>query len=405
MYLRIHSSLRLAVSVVLFGSSATISLAQSAAAPPEAGKSAAEVYKNIQVLQDVPAARLHDAMVFMSASLGVNCLSCHVRDERGEFAFEKDDREQKLTARKMIQMVRGINTQYFNSQERMTCASCHQSRREPSPLPPLSQALTAEQLAAMPPGGRGSASAPAPGQAAPAGQRGQMAGGPQGRGAGAARPTETVDQVLDKYADSSGGRAALESLKTRIRRGKLTDRRGQAENVTLEDTAAGLYRITIDTTPPATRAFDGKDGWVQAGPRSRELEGIESWYVGLMAELALPLRLKAGYQKLAVRSYGRVNGHQAIVIRGQRSADVLETLSFDRSSGLLLRRAIDLRTPLGSLPVQIDYDDYRLVSGVQVAYSVRVTDWESVSDMKFSDIQVNRPIDAARFSKPVQAER
>src|ERR1044071_9159395 len=52
------------------------------------GKTAAEQFKNIQILKDMPADQLIPAMQFMTASLGVDCEYCHV-----EKAFDKDDKE------------------------------------------------------------------------------------------------------------------------------------------------------------------------------------------------------------------------------------------------------------------------------------------------------------------------
>jgi len=155
-----------------------------------AGPTSGERYKNIQVFKDLPADQLHDTMTYMAAAMGGNCLTCHVRGADGEFAYEKDDNDHKTSARTMIQMVRAINAQHFKGEDRVTCALCHQGRREPIPLTPLSQPLTADQLAALAErtAGRQGGAPPAPAQtgAAPAGR-------------GAQRPTETVDQVLDKY--------------------------------------------------------------------------------------------------------------------------------------------------------------------------------------------------------------
>ena len=55
------------------------------------GPTAAERFKNVQVLRDVPAGQFRDAMTYMSAALGGNCQTCHVRGADGEFAYEKDD--------------------------------------------------------------------------------------------------------------------------------------------------------------------------------------------------------------------------------------------------------------------------------------------------------------------------
>ena len=53
---------------------------------------------------------------------------------------------------------------------------------------------------------------------------------------------------------------------------------------------------------------------------------------------------------------------------GRPYPGVTEQLQFDRESGLLLRRSITTATPLGPLPEQIDYSDYRDVNGVKVPF-------------------------------------
>jgi hypothetical protein len=65
-----------------------------------------------------------------------------------------------------------------------------------------------------------------------------------------------VDQVLEKYVQALGGRDALQKLTSRVRRGTVTNRAGQSSPITVEDTAAGLFRATIESTPAASRATD-----------------------------------------------------------------------------------------------------------------------------------------------------
>jgi hypothetical protein len=55
-----------------------------------------------------------------------------------------------------------------------------------------------------------------------------------------------------------------------------------------------------------------------------------------------------------------------VVLSGRPYPGVTEQLQFDRESGLLLRRSVTTSTPLGPLPEQVDYSDYRDVSGVKV---------------------------------------
>jgi photosynthetic reaction center cytochrome c subunit len=347
--------------------------ASSAAQTAAQGPTAAEKYMNVQVLKDVPAAQLRDAMVFMAASLGTNCGFCHVRSAQGEWAFEKDDKAEKKTARKMLQLTRGLNAQYFDGEPTVTCASCHQARHEPNPQPPFAQPLTPEQAAMM--------AARGDGQRPPA-------------------PTETVDQVVAKYVQALGGEERLRKLTSAVMRGTVTNRAGQASPVVLEQAATDRYRSTVDSKPPSTRAYDGTAGWLQDGGNVRELEGVRLTHAARLGDLGLALRLKDTYARLAVGRYERIDGHDAISLTGRPSPAVIERLSFDRVSGLLLRRVARLQTPMGDLPLQIDYADYRDVDGVKVPFEVRVTDWENVMTQKFAEVQLNAPVDAARFRKP-----
>jgi hypothetical protein len=158
--------------------------------------------------------------------------------------------------------------------------------------------------------------------------------------------------------------------------------------------------VTLASTPVLARGADAASAWTQSGDRWRTLDHVETLNVGLLADMSLSRQIKEQYAALAVRAYDRSNGKAVVVVEGRRSAGAAETLSFDRASGLLVRRAVRLNTPLGQLPVQIDYDDYRTVDGVMTPFEVRVADWESASVEKFSEVTHNQRIDAARFAPP-----
>jgi len=87
--------------------------AQNPAADPAAKpKPAEEVYKNIQIMKGVPAARIPAVMKNLTIWLGVECTHCHVQGE-----FEKDDKPAKETTRKMFRMVRGIGTRILRRRQ------------------------------------------------------------------------------------------------------------------------------------------------------------------------------------------------------------------------------------------------------------------------------------------------
>ncbi|MGE0814412.1 MAG: c-type cytochrome [Vicinamibacterales bacterium] len=91
--------------------------------------------ENIRVLKGWDGERVRAEMQRMADALGVQCSHCHVQ---GNFA--SDEKREKRTARRMIEMTMGLNAEYFDGAStrpdtsplgRVTCYTCHQG--EPTP--------------------------------------------------------------------------------------------------------------------------------------------------------------------------------------------------------------------------------------------------------------------------------
>lgn len=89
-----------------------------------------EAFKNIQSLKGITAGRLMATMKGFTRSLGVDCNFCHVPG-----AFDKDDKANKLTARKMLAMTGVVAKEYFNGRGRVNCYTCHRGQKEPVSMP------------------------------------------------------------------------------------------------------------------------------------------------------------------------------------------------------------------------------------------------------------------------------
>lgn len=87
---------------------------------------AEDAYKNVQALKGMSAAHMMEAMQRFTVALGVTCAHCHA-----EGHFESDEKSAKQTARKMIAMVHGIDTQNFPSSNEVTCWTCHRGSTRP----------------------------------------------------------------------------------------------------------------------------------------------------------------------------------------------------------------------------------------------------------------------------------
>lgn len=90
---------------------------------------------NVKVLTGLTAQQFQEEMNFIVQGLGVTCGTCHVR---GNFASE--DKPQKQTARKMLEMVKTINKSTFPDYKpkdgesvlgKVTCYTCHRGETTP----------------------------------------------------------------------------------------------------------------------------------------------------------------------------------------------------------------------------------------------------------------------------------
>jgi len=130
-------TLRMKLGGLLIFSLATLLLSSPALAQPPTPTVVDS--PGVKVLTGLLAPQFQEEMNFITQALGVSCNTCHVR---GNFA--SDEKPEKLTARKMLEMTKGLNKQFFPDHKpkdgesvlgRVTCYTCHQGERTPK-LPP-----------------------------------------------------------------------------------------------------------------------------------------------------------------------------------------------------------------------------------------------------------------------------
>ncbi len=358
------AALALGVAVACTRASAQAGPTQ-ASGPGAAPKTAGEAFKNIQVLKDIPADELFATMQFISASLGVECGYCHV-----ERAFDKDDKPAKLTARKMIVMMMAINKENFGGRRGVTCYSCHRGAAQPMGIPAISEQEPKPELAAT----HEAAAANLPG----------------------------ADQLLEKYVQAIGGSAALEKITSRVEQGKLSSPDGSQFPIEVYAKAPNM-RLSVMHTPRGENvtAYDGQGGWMAAmGRPARQLAGPELQTMRLDADFYFPAHAKQVFAQFRVQPPEDVGGHEANVLFAYTPGKSSAKMYFDQQSGLLVRMVQYTETPLGLLPAQIDYSDYRDVDGVKVACRWTLARTRGRFTIQVEKIQQNVPIDDAKFALP-----
>jgi outer membrane lipoprotein-sorting protein len=346
--------------------------AQAASAPQP--KTAVQQFKNIQVLKDIPADELIPAMQFVSASLGVECEFCHVQG-----AFQKDDKKPKQIARKMMAMMFTIDQENFDGHLAVTCYTCHRGSIHPIATPlvmgeqPQTSAQAGENKGAEP------------------GQETKEVGGP------------SADDLIAKYVKAVGGVAALDKTTSRVMKGTITF--GDSK-VPIEIFAkAPDMRVSITHTPDgnSVTAFNGHEGWLgfPKGP-VREMHGPDIDGASMDADLHFAADLKNMFSKAEVQGTEKVDGREAYVVVGEREGKTPLHLYFDKQTGLLVRLVRYGQTPLGQLPTQIDYADYKKAGGVKIPFRWTLARPGGRFTIQINEVRVNVPVDDAKFAKPAE---
>jgi photosynthetic reaction center cytochrome c subunit len=73
---------------------------------------------------------------------------------------------------------------------------------------------------------------------------------------------------------------------------------------------------------------------------------------------------------------------------------------FEANTGLLLRMVRYTENPMGRMPVQIDYSDYRDVDGVKTPFRWTLSRPNGRFTIQLGEVKANVPVEDAKFAKP-----
>ena len=357
----------------------TLSAQQAAAEKPQMVE---DVFKNVQVMKGIPVNEFMDTMGFFSAALGLNCTGCHVAESLQDLGKFAEDVPRKRMARNMIRMVDSINKTNFGGRRALTCYSCHRGTQVPEVIPSLMEQYSvapedANRIEIVPDG-----------------------------------PKEpTVDQLLDKYIQALGGQQRLSALTSFVAKGTIEGYDTYHVKVPVEIYAkAPNQRTLVSHTQngDSITVFNGRAGWIAAVdkplPLLNLLPGAELDAAKLDADLCFPGGIKQALTDWRVGfPVTTIDDQDVNIVQGRGAGKARFKLYFNIKTGLLQRQVRYEDTPVGMVPTQVDYSDYKEVAGVQMPFKIVVTWTDGQSIIELKDVQPNVAIDAARFAKPAPA--
>src|SRR5438309_1298092 len=358
---------------------------------------AEQAFKNIQVLKGIPVDDFMETMGVMAASLDFDCSDCHVGAGTDQVDWPADT-QRKNMARIMITMVANINKNNFAGRQMVTCWTCHRNRDKPLVTPVMETiygtvTIEADDVIV------------------------------------AADGMPSAESILDKYVQAAGGAPRLAGLKSFVGKGTSVGFGGFGGGGEVELVAeAPDKRATIILFKEAPgrgdqiRSFDGHTGWVRTPLNvlgEFQLSGGDLDGARLDAQLSFPGQIKQVLTSLKTGPPGSIKDlpaptsqaslqkdvtlgqtHDVDVVQGTGPRGLLVTLYFERKTGLLLRELRYGNSPIGRVPTQIDFADYRDVSGIKLPFRITYAWLDGRDSIVLNEIKTNVPVSEAKFGRP-----
>jgi photosynthetic reaction center cytochrome c subunit len=356
-----------------------------------------QVFKNVQALKGIPVDEFLGTMGIMAASLQFDCSDCHVNAGTANVDWAADT-PRKIMARRMVNMVTAINQNNFGGRQLVTCWTCHRNRDKPLVTPTLAT------IYGMP----------------------------------TVEPDDVITQfpgldppqmILDRFIQASGGAQRLAALTSISAKGTAVGFGGLGGGGNVEIVAkAPDKRATIILFKAETnrgdqiRTYDGRTGWVRTPLNvvgEFQLIGSDLDGARVDAQLSFPGQIKSVFTNLKsgppttitdlpaptsqsslVQGSTANQNHLVDVVQGTGPRGLLVTLYFDQQTGLLLRELRFGSSPIGRVPTQIDFADYRDVNGIKLPFRITYAWLDGRDAIVLNEVQTNVPVDEAKFGRP-----
>jgi len=310
--------------------------------------------------------QLQRTMNMMRASLGVNCDYCHVVDDKNGWNFASDDKKEKKAAREMIAMVLKINKEQFAGRTEVGCWTCHRGATHPAALVTLPQAAP---------------KFPTPKPERPA--------------------LPALDDIVKKYTAALGDVARLEQ--PRILKGTRETFDGSKMPIEVVQNGNGTrVHITAETAAGRVeQVVNDTSGWSKdaKGVNEFQASGLENFReLARTLELTLPAEIPADARVVGAETIDYGNA----MIVAFRKDGVRQRLWFDQTTNLLVRRVVVRDTPVGELPQQTDFSDWRDFGGTRFPQTIKtslVDPWVG-STRRYTEVTLGAKVDEAAFAKP-----
>ena len=216
-----------------------------------------------------------------------------------------------------------------------------------------------------------------------------------------------VDELLARYVAAMGGAKAINAVTSIVMKGTL-DVAGLSRGGSFEIYAQAPDKsmTMMDAYPfgKTKLAYNGRSGWSQTVN-----EGVRPVKAG--ADLASlrrhgdiygVVRVKSNFAKVTLAGSSHIGYREVYVLDLQPAVGAVERLYLDAKTYLPVRMNTARRLGALTVPVEIYYDDWRAVEGIQYPFSMSQRFEKLTFSLTVKEIRHNLALEASLFEAPIK---
>ena len=221
-------------------------------------------------------------------------------------------------------------------------------------------------------------------------------------------PLPPARQILDRYVEVTGGRAAYEKAKHRTLTGTFELKGlGMRGSLLLQQSAPDKMRTQIDVPGIGTivKGTDGVSAWeVSAVTGPRLLEGNEKTEAMLEAAFDADLHPERSYTKMETVRTESLDGKPVYVVElTPKSGGAPRVSYYDKESGRLVKFTATTTTAMGDVRAESRLEDYRPEGGIVMPHRVSLSAMGMEQILTFDTVSTE-PVPGSVYAMPPEVK-
>ena len=215
-------------------------------------------------------------------------------------------------------------------------------------------------------------------------------------------------EVLEKYIEATGGRAAYEKVKSRVSHTTLeAPTMGIKGKVTIYQVAPdkGYIESVIEGVGKVEQGTDGTIAWERSSMMGgRILQGAEKDALMRTLNINSELHPETYYKSIQTVGTQDVGGKPAYKVELTTPAGTKETRFYDQQSGLLVRTESVQQSQMGEMKVAGTPGEYMTVDGIKMPKTVTQEMMGQKITLTIDKVEHNVDVPADKFAIPAEVK-